>query len=169
MKPYLLLATAIAALSLGTATAQGVIKIPASPRPAPQPSAEATRQTPRPSAQPTPSAGSAYSFCREAGMAIDDSLREAGYTKAQDIGDDSAPRATMRAARITAEMAAIQANITLMIANHCPLPDLPMSSSVYEGAAIECVLARDTETVKAKCDRATWLPGPRWLAAKRPQ
>jgi hypothetical protein len=162
----LLLAAAFSAAG-SVAVAQGVVRIPALPKP---PVAEAPAA--RAPLRPVPSLavgsnGSGYSICHEANFAIDEALMESSYLKARGIGDDSAPRATMRAAEVTAQVASAQANLSLLIASDCPLPDLPISASVYEGAAIDCVLARTEDDVKAKCNRTAWGPGPRWLAAKR--
>jgi hypothetical protein len=145
------------------------------------------------SAQPTPSPAAAskpagpYDACREAALAVDDGLRdlgEAGLAKIEGISDNSAPRATLRAAERTAIFTAIQANLTLMSALRCPAaPQLPISDDVYLSAAIDCSTARDAyisqkikgdvapgveAADKEKCTKSNWKPGPAWAAARVP-
>jgi hypothetical protein len=107
-------------------------------------------------AQTRPPAASGV--CERLKTAVDDDLKEISYLYVSGIADDSAPRATMRAADSTAHIAAIQANLTLMSAAHCTMPTTPISPSVYLENALECSLAKDKDEIDAKCARAKWQP-----------
>ena len=76
------------------------------------------------------------------------------------IGDNSAPRATMRAIEEGNDL--LKANMTLqfMRDNKCSLPKAAPSGSSYIGAALECSTQRikaGFEASKAVCDRANWI------------
>jgi hypothetical protein len=109
--------------------------------------------------------------CTWAASAYDKALKDMADVKAESIGyDDSAPRATMRAAQLEAYASIANASIAYGAAHRCPGPALPPDPSVYLEAAAGCRLAimqsaragaNDT-SYKAKCARDSWTPGVEW-------
>ena len=79
---------------------------------------------------------------------------------ADGVGDNSAPRATLRAIEEGNDL--LKANLTLqfMRDNKCSLPKAAPSGSDYISAALECSTQRlkvGFEAAKAVCDRANWV------------
>ena len=79
---------------------------------------------------------------------------------ADSVGDNSAPRATLRAIEEGNDL--LKANMTLqfMRDNKCSLPKSAPSGSGYLGAALECSTQRlkvGYEAAKSACDRANWV------------
>lgn len=79
---------------------------------------------------------------------------------ADSVGDNSAPRATLRAIEEGNDL--LKANMTLqfMRDNKCSLPKSAPSGSAYISAALECSTQRlkvGFEAAKAVCDRANWV------------
>lgn len=79
---------------------------------------------------------------------------------ANSVGDNSAPRATLRAIEEGNDL--LKANMTLqfMRDNKCSLPKSPPSGGAYISAALECSTQRlkvGFEATKSVCDRANWM------------
>jgi hypothetical protein len=77
------------------------------------------------------------------------------------LGDNSAPRATLREMEDSNGLAQAQIILTLMQANRCPLPDHAPSLKRYLSAALACSTARlKSSSEAAECKMETWQPGP---------
>lgn len=76
--------------------------------------------------------------CRALSTAINASVKEMSFIDSAGIGDNSAPRATMRAAQIGAQQAEIQNDILLMRANGCASYSGSFSSSTFLLPALKC-------------------------------
>lgn len=73
--------------------------------------------------------------------------------------DDSAPRATMRAAQDTADLTRAQLIVTLMQANHCALPDHAASELTYMLPAMTCKTDEMKGTASPpSCKMQDWQP-----------
>jgi hypothetical protein len=118
-------------------------------------------------AQASQFAGRPYVVCVELASSVDDALKEASAIKESGDLDNSAPRATMRAAQETAVLTSAAATIALMRDNKCPLPDVPISDAVYASAALHCSLSTKDEAA-ITCDRSKWSYGPRWAGRAKP-
>jgi hypothetical protein len=78
-------------------------------------------------------------------------------SNAEDIGDNSAPRATMRAIRDGNSLEVAAITLSLMRDNKCSLPKRPPSHVTYMIPAIECATEQLKGNYKApQCDTATW-------------
>jgi len=78
---------------------------------------------------------------------------------AEGLIDDSAPRATMRAAQDTADLNRAQLVITLLQASHCALPDHAASEMTYLLPAMTCRADRLKAGPDApSCKMETWQP-----------
>ena len=79
--------------------------------------------------------------------------------EADQIGDNSAPRATLRALEQSNDLALAAMTLQFMRDNRCQLPKRAPSAATYFGAALACSTARlkqsGTET-PAECDRDKW-------------
>lgn len=78
---------------------------------------------------------------------------------ARGLGDNSAPRATLRAMEDGNELAAAAITLDLMRDNRCPLPRRAPQSATYLGSALECATARlriGSGDNPPACDRSTW-------------
>lgn len=84
---------------------------------------------------------------------------------ADSVTDNSAPRATMRAAEDTVSFSKAQIVLRLMELNRCPLPDRPPLPGTFLLEALSCKTARMKATLdqlKAgvpECDSAKWKGG----------
>jgi hypothetical protein len=103
-------------------------------------------------------AGGAQASCKELAAAIDDSEKDMAMAYAESVGDNSAPRATLRQMRTSTALSVIQINLQLMAAQKCPLPAGPINDSggAYVVPATECALASRIEEKPKSCDRSTW-------------
>jgi hypothetical protein len=80
---------------------------------------------------------------------------------ADSLGDNSAPRATLREMEDANGLAQAQIILTLMQANRCPLPDHAPSLKRYVSAALACSTARLKSSSEApECKMESWQPGP---------
>jgi hypothetical protein len=102
--------------------------------------------------------------------AVIDGEKELAYISVDGVGDNSAPRETVRAVNSSVEMSRIQANITLMAAQQCPLPNQPVDINAYGLAALDCKIANTkialamtkgaTFSLAPECERAAWKRNP---------
>lgn len=77
--------------------------------------------------------------------------------EANGVGDNSAPRATLRAIENSNDLARAQMVLSLMQAGRCSLPDSPPSYVVYLSNALSCATARLKGTKDpVECDRKGW-------------
>lgn len=80
---------------------------------------------------------------------------------ASSVGDNSAPRATLREMEDSNGLAQAQIVLTLMQASRCPLPDHAPSIKRYFSAALACSTARlKSSSDVPECKMETWQPGP---------
>jgi len=87
--------------------------------------------------------------CRLASAAIDNALKEMSLLTMEGIQDNSAPRATMRAAQSSNLQSQIQNNILLMRSYGCAPYAQPITDNVYLVPAIKCMTARKNEEAAA--------------------
>ncbi len=104
------------------------------------------------------------SICKAFGDQIESDLQDLAEIDADEITDNSAPRATMRADRQIVKLETIRANIDLMSAHHCAPYAHTVSSHRYFLPATQCQLDI-LNSVKAgksgvpdTCSRANWKP-----------
>ena len=79
---------------------------------------------------------------------------------ADGIGDNSAPRATLRAIEEGNDMLKANMTLQLMRENKCTLPKTAPSGNAYLSNALDCSTQRlkvGIEAAKAVCDRANWV------------
>jgi hypothetical protein len=75
------------------------------------------------------------------------------------VTDDSAPRATMRAAQNAEALARAQITLALMRDNKCSIPKRAPSQMTYALGAMKCRTEMMKSNYKApECDRSTWTP-----------
>lgn len=116
----------------------------------------------------TVGAGGAPS-CADLNRAIENEEKELSNVAAQDIGDNSAPRSTVRQGKAAVAVGVIQANIALLGARGCPVYPHPISASAYIDSAIVCATAMTklqtdmilrpnapTPALPAACDETAW-------------
>lgn len=96
----------------------------------------------------------AYAGCSEISNAINTSLKNVAGADAEGFSDNSAPRATMRNSKMTAELAQVQVLVAQMQALKCPASQEPYTYSKYSQAAYGCALASSKEN----CDKSNWKP-----------
>ena len=78
---------------------------------------------------------------------------------AEGVADDSAPRATMRAAQNAEQFAQAQITLQLMRDYKCSLPKRAPSEMTYSLSAMKCRTELMKGNYKApECDRSTWTP-----------
>jgi hypothetical protein len=100
--------------------------------------------------------------------AIDATLREIATKTVEGLGDDSAPRATLRVAQINNDLVKIQINLMIMQANGCTMPKEPIRGTEYVGFAVACSAAESKALLERlkdqyaemrslpECDTAKW-------------
>jgi hypothetical protein len=72
--------------------------------------------------------------------------------------DNSAPREGNRLARAQVYMMAAHANLDLMIAAKCKLPDAPVNPDAYQKDSFKCGTATTNEDIEKACNRSGWTP-----------
>lgn len=85
--------------------------------------------------------------------------KELAANYATSVGDNSAPRATLRAMEDANTLTEAHIALDLMRDNHCPVPKTPPSSVWYLSAALSCATDRLKASVgqnPVSCDRANW-------------
>lgn len=75
-----------------------------------------------------------------------------------DIGDDSAPRATLRQLKINNAYSQGAQILTIMANRKCPLPENPMTPAYYFNDALTCATQRLTDVKAPACDYSKWVP-----------
>lgn len=79
---------------------------------------------------------------------------------AEGIGDNSAPRSTLRAIEEGNDLMKAGLTLQFMRDSKCPLPKSAPSGNAYVSAALDCSTARlksGYEAAKAVCDRTKWM------------
>ena len=100
--------------------------------------------------------------CKALSDGITAAVKEMSYYSASDIGDNSAPRASVRAMQINSRHTEISNRLALMAASRCAPYSGPIGEGAYLLPAMSCLtasMARESdEAVKVACDRSTWGP-----------
>jgi len=155
-------AAALIVCAASPALGQGVVKLPAA-----RSAAQAPAQ-PKASASPPQAAAAAVGICAKISEAIEGSEKELARLDAEDIGDNSAPRATLHAAKMNVELGLISANLAQLSAHHCvPYPHVIRSTDFMLGAMscktamlrLQSAVMRDSQTKvesPAECDASKW-------------
>ena len=99
--------------------------------------------------------------CEGLAAEVDASLKELAYYSIDGTFDDSAPRETNRKLQKVIASNLIQANLTLMQANKCALPKLPIYENAYRSAALKCfTVDQPKDGVAPECIRSKWVRNP---------
>jgi hypothetical protein len=112
-------------------------------------------------AKPAPTPSAPVTACASLVAAIDATQKEISALYVGNLGEDSAPRATMRASEIAGLYGEVQANIALMAANRCAPYPHPLSRAAFLGDALTCSTARlkaygQTPKDLPECNRTMW-------------
>lgn len=103
---------------------------------------------------------STTTICAALTRAIESAEMRLSSLDAQSVGDNSAPRATMRRAEQGGVYSQIQANISLMAAHRCAPYPYPISGSAFMLSALECETAMlgwtSSRPLPESCNRANW-------------
>jgi len=84
---------------------------------------------------------------------IESNLKRIAMTDAEGIGDNSAPRATMRQQQITGYKTDIQTTLNLMAAQKCKLPKASPNAAKYYSSAMSCQLKNmSAKNQDERCD-----------------
>lgn len=97
--------------------------------------------------------------CANLARDYDDAFKELASNFASSVGDNSAPRATLRAMEDANSLAKARITLDLMRERRCPMPQSAPEGVSYLSAALTCA----TDRLKASgtqspptCDRSTW-------------
>ena len=108
--------------------------------------------------------------CASFDEAIEGALKEIAVRRAEGVGDDSAPRATLHELRINNQLLLLSINVQLRREHGCPPDDRPVSTVRYLKNALTCrtdrlsvqlgkEVAVDADSgVPLSCDTASWKP-----------
>lgn len=106
-------------------------------------------------ATPTPPAGACAQLMNE----YDGASKDLAANYASSVGDNSAPRATLRAMEDANTLTAARIALDLMRDNRCPLPKIVPNYIWYLNDALTCTTDRmkaGAGQSPASCDRANW-------------
>ncbi len=118
---------------------------------------QAKAPTAAPAAAPAPAA-----ICTDGVTTLDQVLKNLSGLWAEGLGDDSAPRATMRAAQKTANYAQAQVVLAQMSQAKCPAYPKVIGELWYLHAAQACEKASanfKTGDTLDECDKGKWTSG----------
>lgn len=104
---------------------------------------------------PAPAAG----VCADLAGQWDRLEKNLASNSADDIGDNSAPRATLRNIEDLNGMTTASLLYAMMKDNRCPLPKSPPQPGTYLGAALTCATDRLKTASPDSCKRETWTKG----------
>jgi hypothetical protein len=114
--------------------------------------------------------GSLYAqpaLCATLTDAIDDRLKTMSLRVAGGLGDDSAPRASVRHQQATADLLTIQINTAQMDRLSCAPVSAPLSETVYIVPALKCVEWRKVGLPKHDdCDATKWARAADFVTPK---
>jgi hypothetical protein len=109
------------------------------------------------SAQVKPAAASAGGVCAALARDYDAASKDLAVNEAEGIGDNSAPRATLRAMEDANTLSFANITLALMRDNHCPMPKSAPAAVFYLSPALTCATDRLKGTASPpSCDRSTW-------------
>ena len=118
-------------------------------------STQALSQT-RPAAGPPPVAGT----CSRLAATYESTSKGLAATFAEGLGDNSAPRATLRTMEDANSLAKAHMTLDLMRDYHCPMPKDAPDSVYYLATALTCATDRlkaSGSGSPASCDRTKWV------------
>jgi hypothetical protein len=99
--------------------------------------------------------------CAKLGADYENASKELAMTYAEGVGDNSAPRATMREARNGNVLEKARLTVELMRGNSCRIPTEPPSLARYLSPALACqtaLLGAQGGNLPPACDMSTWQP-----------
>lgn len=123
--------------------------------PAGMPAMAQTRPVAPPAAAP---AGTCATLMRQ----YDGASMDLAANFASSVGDDSAPRATLRQMEDANSLAKAQIAMDLMRDNRCPMPKSAPSIGPYVNQALSCATDRMKASASVSpesCKRENWKPG----------
>jgi hypothetical protein len=95
--------------------------------------------------------------CEALAATVEAGVRDLAFYSIDGTFDSSAARETNRQLQKVVASNVIQANLTLMQANRCALPKLPIDENAYRSAALKCfTAAKPKDGVAPECIRPTW-------------
>ena len=80
----------------------------------------------------------AQNTCSALNDAVELQLKIAAQSQAEGLGDNSAPRATLRELEISNSLALARMNLDLAALNKCPARTKPLNPSIYLSEALDC-------------------------------
>jgi hypothetical protein len=109
-------------------------------------------------ARPAATTANARETCADLHKRYDMIHRAIAGIDAEDIGDNSAPRATVRQLKILSEKQDQLILLEFMRSRGCPAPSTVGASVLYMLPAMECATAKLTgKEMEAKCDESKWV------------
>lgn len=117
-----------------------------------------TRTAQQPIQQPvTVLSESTKALCKTAESLIEELLKSIAYESVAGIGDNSAPRETIRQLKVVAATNQLHIQQFHMQSMQCPAIQWSISHSAFTSAALGCSLASTTnDEYKEKCNRKNW-------------
>jgi hypothetical protein len=109
-------------------------------------------------------AGASSGTCARLNGEMEQLKKSLAMNFADGIGDNSAPRATMREAQYQSLLGRVRLTMDLMRDNRCKMPTSVPTGVEYASAAIACASARmeaGGASSTASCDQSKWVPAPR--------
>lgn len=98
-----------------------------------------------------------HGSCDALAAEVEASVKELAFYSIDGSFDDSAPRETNRKLQKVIASNLIQSNLSLMQANKCPMPKLPVYESAYRSAALKCFTAeKPKDGLAPECIRTNW-------------
>lgn len=125
--------------------------------PAGMPAVAQTKPATTPAAAPAATAGTCATLMRQ----YDGASMDLAANFASSLGDNSAPRATLRQMEDANSLATAKIAMDLMRDNRCPMPKSAPSMAPYVSQALSCTTDRMKATGNESppsCDRANWKP-----------
>lgn len=111
------------------------------------------------SAPAAPIAKAESSACTKLASDYDIASKQLAMNHAEGVGDNSAPRATMREARNNNILEKARITVELMRGNSCKMPTEAPDMGRYLSPALKCSTDMiGASTTPASCDMTTWQP-----------
>jgi hypothetical protein len=102
--------------------------------------------------------GEPSQLCKQLESQIEGAEMSISANYAEGVGDNSAPRATLRELRTSNEWAEIRVSLSQMQANRCPTLTRVISGTRFMTPALTCATDRLGATTPDSCKRSTWKP-----------
>ena len=95
--------------------------------------------------------------CDSLAASVEEGVKDLSHYRFDGAFDNSAVRETNRQLQKVVTTNLIQANLTLMQANKCVLPKLPINDYAYRSAALKCATStKPKDEVAPECVRPNW-------------